>query len=503
MKRFLEFRANLKLSCGLTILALLIPLAARGQLVPTCTPAPSGLVGWWQGEGNANDSAGTNNGALSASGATYANGKVGQAFRFDGTNGFVQIPDADALKPTNVTVEAWVWLDPSLSSGRGGEQIVFKKNTSTAFFEGYSLIKTTIDNGDGTFTDRFQFCVSRNGNQVAINSQTIAQRGVWYHVAATYDGNQSILYVNGVAEASATPGFALDYDTTPVFIGTSGTWPPYLSMFGGIIDEVSIYNRALSTNEIQTIYNASSAGKCAPTCTPAPAGLVSWWPGDGNANDNVGTNNGVVQNIAYAGGEVGSAFYLNGSNAFVDVPASASLNVGIGSGFTFEAWVNPVNLDRHAVAEWNDGLGDIGTHLFITESQFPTLGAAPPGCLYANVIDTGGGNHVFSTGGGVVASNIYQHLALTYDKASGMAVLYLNGNQVQTANLGSFTPQTSYDLYLGVRASGSSAGGYFTGAIDEPSLYNRALSQTEIQAIYNAGSAGKCANITPPVAVTL
>ena len=261
---------------------------------------------------------------------------------------------------------------------------------------------------------------------------------------------------------------------------------------------MGIYNRTLTTAEIQSIYSAGSAGKCTPICTPAPAGLVSWWPGEGNANDNVGTNNGVVQNIAYAGGEVGSAFYLNGSNAFVDVPASASLNVGAGSGFTFEAWINPANLDTHAVAEWNDGVGDIGTHLFISESQFPTLGV-PPGCLYANVIDIGGVDHVFSTDGGVVASNIYQHLALTYDKASGLAVLYLNGNQVQTANLGSFTPQTSYDLYLGVRASGSFAGAYFSGTIDEPSLYNRALSQTEIQAIYNAGSQGKCLSTTSPV----
>ncbi|HEV2207334.1 MAG TPA: LamG domain-containing protein, partial [Verrucomicrobiae bacterium] len=90
------------------------------------------------------------------------------------------------------------------------------------------------------------------------------QRGVWYHVAATYDGNQSILYVNGVAEASATPGFPLDYDTTPLFIGTTGTWSPYLNMFGGLIDEASIYNRALSAGEIAAIYNVGSAGKCIP-----------------------------------------------------------------------------------------------------------------------------------------------------------------------------------------------------------------------------------------------
>ncbi len=175
----------------------------------SCVPPAPGLVGWWPGEGSADDVVGGDNGTLEG-GATFAPGEVGQGFRFDGTNSYVQIPDSAALKPTNVTVEAWVWLDPSLPSGRGGEQIVFKKNTWSAWFEGYSLLKETIDNGDGTFSDRFQFCISRYGDQVAINSRTIAQRGVWYHVVATYDGNRSVLYVNGVAEASATAGFALD-----------------------------------------------------------------------------------------------------------------------------------------------------------------------------------------------------------------------------------------------------------------------------------------------------
>jgi len=229
------------------------------------------MVGWWKGEGNANDSISTNNGTLSPTGVSYAPGMVGQAFRFDGANGYVQIPDADPLKPANVTIEAWVWLDPDLPANNG-EQIVFKKNTWSAWFEGYSLLKIPIDNGDGTSSDRFQFCVSRQGDQVAINSQTIAQRGVWYHVAATYDGNQSILYVNGVAEASATPGFALDYGTDPVYIGTTGTWAPYLNMFGGIIDEVSIYNRALGSNELAAIYSAGSAGKCpTPVIVTQPA----------------------------------------------------------------------------------------------------------------------------------------------------------------------------------------------------------------------------------------
>jgi len=237
------------------------------NLSPLCDPPPSGLVGWWPGEGNANDSVGTNNGTL-VGGATFANGKVGLGFRLDGTNGYVQIPDSDALKPANVTIEAWVWLDPNVNTGPSGESIIFKRNSWTFLFEGYSLLKQSIDNGNGTYTDRFQSVVTRSGNQVVINSTTVVQRGVWYHVAATYDGNKLTLYVNGVAEASAVAGFALDYGTRPVFIGTTGEPAPYTSMFAGIIDEPSVYNRALSTNEIQAIYNAGSAGKCVDIAQP-------------------------------------------------------------------------------------------------------------------------------------------------------------------------------------------------------------------------------------------
>jgi hypothetical protein len=65
-----------------------------------CTPPPSGLISWWPGESSTADVIGTNCGTLSLSGAIYTAGQVGQAFCFDGTNGYMSIPDAPALKPT-------------------------------------------------------------------------------------------------------------------------------------------------------------------------------------------------------------------------------------------------------------------------------------------------------------------------------------------------------------------------------------------------------------------
>jgi len=221
----------------------------------------------------------------------------------------------------------------------------------------------------------------------------------------------------------------------------------------------------------------------------APSGLVSWWRAEGNANDSVGSNHGTLQGgVTFAPGEVGQAFNLNGTTAYVSVPASASLNVGAtGSGLTIDAWINPADVSvQHPIAEWNNGSA-IGAHLWMSvTSQGGALGS-----LFANIADTAGNFHIFQSPGSLVAPNTFQHVALTYDKASGMATLLLNGVVVAQQNLGTFTPQTTYDLYFGFQR-----GNWFAGLMDEIEVFNRALTVAEIQAIFNAGSSGK---LVPPV----
>lgn len=103
--------------------------SAEGQ---TCTPAPSGLVGWWHGNGTAQDAVAGNDGQLVGD-AAFAAGVVGQGFKLDGFGDYVEIPDAAALKPAHVSVEAWVRFDsldtPIVSQfgAPGLQYIVFKK----------------------------------------------------------------------------------------------------------------------------------------------------------------------------------------------------------------------------------------------------------------------------------------------------------------------------------------------------------------------------------------
>ena len=215
---------------AVAVLTVLVPSAS-------CSSAPSGLAGWWPGDGNANDIAGTNNGTLQGGATANGVGMVGSAFTFDGTNGYVQIPDAPALKPTNLTVEAWVQfasLNSSVSGAAAGEQyIVFKQNSRSGNFEGYYLGKTRIAG-----QDHFTFQISSaSGATVELDSVTLVATGAWYHVAAVRGSNYVQLYVNGALESTNSISFAQDYGTLPLYFGTSGQtyWDGKLK---GTLDEV-------------------------------------------------------------------------------------------------------------------------------------------------------------------------------------------------------------------------------------------------------------------------
>jgi len=230
-------------------------------------------------------------------------------------------------------------------------------------------------------------------------------------------------------------------------------------------------------------------------------GAVASWSGAGKGGDTIGGHNAsLVGRVAFAPGLRGEAFFLDGAS-YLRVPGTPELAVGKESGLTMECWINPAKTDEQMpIIEFEQELGsrngsDVGLQLYI---NLPPGGGAGRGCISANLEDTTKISHIISSPPNLLRPGIWQHIALTYDRVSGEAVIYLNGREVTAENLGSFTPESNLAyLLIGARTafgSESRPSDAFSGGLDAIALYNRALSAPEIQSIYEqeyGGDAGR------------
>ena len=215
-----------------------------------CASPPSGLVSWWQCESNAYDRVGTNAGTWVGA-ATFAPGRVGQAFSFDGSR-YVSIPSATNLSfsgYTPMSLELWVYRTGSAATmhilGKRGGCYWGDLQYQMSFDSAYGL----------TFIGDLNAPWVSTGQVLPLNT--------WQHLAVTYDGTNFVFYINGNV-ATTVAGYLGPTNTAPLEIGNSGDCAPFV----GLIDEVSFYNRALAASEVQAIYNAVSAGKCTAVVAP-------------------------------------------------------------------------------------------------------------------------------------------------------------------------------------------------------------------------------------------
>jgi hypothetical protein len=290
-------RLQLRRSWPRVLLALAGFLAVTGVQAQDCDPAPSGLISWWPGDTNANDIAGANNGTLHG-GATAGNpGVVGGAFLFDGTNGYCSIPDAPSLHPTNLTVEAWVRCDLLNAATNGGypglQYVIFHQNTNMFNFEGFALAKDRRPMFTGT-NDTWAFSVSStNGTNIYVESLVHVQTNLWYHLAGVRGSNFIQLYVNGILQGQTNVTFPQGYGPYPLYFADTGQ-SYYDPKFAGALDEVALYNRALSSNEIYAIYAAGHAGKCK---TPTALSVALTQPPPGSSQVTIAGLTGQVYGI--------------------------------------------------------------------------------------------------------------------------------------------------------------------------------------------------------------
>ncbi|MGH7260610.1 MAG: RHS repeat-associated core domain-containing protein [Nitrospiraceae bacterium] len=222
----------------------------------------SGLIARWPAEGTAQDVVGGQDGALQ-NGATFAAGPVGQAFSFDGVNDQVSVPNSAALNPTAaLTLSAWVRVS---ALPQGFPMLVTKGPTNAQYL---LFVNGAAGAASGTAPVCFRINVGvsnpTNSSQLVLKtvcSTTLITYGQNYQVTGTYDGATLKIYVNGVLENSFAATGAIATDTRPLLIGAGDA-----VLFGGgqsnqlqgVVDEVQIYNRALTTTESQALGQQST-----------------------------------------------------------------------------------------------------------------------------------------------------------------------------------------------------------------------------------------------------
>jgi len=408
---------------------------------PGCAPAPAGMVSWWKAEGDTNDSQDSNNGTFKGTPA-YSSGEVGQAFSFDGNiANYISVPAASNLDLTTFTVDAWI--NPTAT---GSAAYIVDKSGGNSPGVNYYLALTSDNHAEFGFQD---------GSYRNVDSTNVILLNTWTHLAGTYDGATVKLYVNGALDASLT------YSGTPpvghplrIGLRNDDQFPVV-----GLVDEVEIFSRALTDTEVATIFAAGSNGKCG--CTPAPNGMVSWWPGDLNTDDIQDGNNGSWNGTpAYGSGEVRQAFSFDGDTAnYILIPHNNNLDL---LAFTVDAWVYPTADPQ------SPGFGTVVDKEFSTGGINYFLTVGHDGTVE---IDFNNGNHEFvDSAPGAAPQNTWTHIAGSYDGPNGSKTvkLYVNGVLVVTHTVsdGFDTPSIGQDLYIGVR-NAASLQGPFQGLIDE------------------------------------
>ncbi|MBM1105637.1 DUF4038 domain-containing protein [Aurantibacter crassamenti] len=404
------------------------------------------LVGHWpldeQNGAIASDMSGEDNDGTLVNGVNFTNdstnGQIGDALSFDGFNDHITLPNIDDGMQTGFSVSAWI--NPSNTNGYQG---ITGTNSSQGFM-------TFVHNG------KLGFALKTNTGRKLMSHGTIVA-SQWQHIAVTYDGNTMSWFVNGLPVGTLNhTGTLLDQNTG--YIGYSGYAQEY---FNGKLDDVRIFESALSNNQINDIYSES--------LTPLPDS-VGYWPFDEQngttANDISGEGNdgllinGFNFNNNSANGQIAGALTFDGLDDQINLP---DIDNDLNEGFSLSAWINPTNTNGyHAIA---------GTD---TSSGFMTF--VHNGKL-TFVLRTDTGREIKDFGS--IVSNQWQHIAVTYD-GSTMS-WYIDGILVGThAHDGQVSDRSNG--YIGWSGYSNE---FFEGIIDEVKLYNDELSQTQVSVLYN------------------
>ncbi len=249
---------------------------------------PSGPVAYWKFDENTgtttSDSSGNGNNGTISGGATWTIGKIGNALSYNGVNGYVDAGNNTILQITGaISLEGWIKINNlSVNSGLFGRGHGLGSNGNFGYFLTYYAPTNAL------YFDTYN---TTTRNALVKTNATIDTN--WHHIAATWDGTTSTngkkLYIDGVLVAQKTS--SIDSMGNPSYnfrigIDSINNYPA-----NAVIDEVKVYNRALSASEVLADYNAGSSGIIPPT--------ISSWSNNKTNNNTLSLTININESVQF------------------------------------------------------------------------------------------------------------------------------------------------------------------------------------------------------------
>jgi hypothetical protein len=440
--------------CTILTLNFLISSSTKlfGQ-IPT-----DGPVAYYPFDGNTDDMSGNNNNGTIMGGVTATTDRFGnpdKAMQFNGVDGYIEVQNSSSLKsPTSaITMAGWIYIESFPSNQVSVAGFINKTNNSN-----YGQYGLNYHHWATPSTIHFYGSGGTLGYAAPVNLQL----GEWYFMASTYDGNEVSIYLNGQKIGTQTVTGSIVPDNNPLTLGLDS--PGDTEYLQGKLDDVRIYNGALSQSEISELYQEGG--------WPLNQGLVAYYPFDGNANDmsgsgNDGITNGDVEWFPDRFGNLRNSAKLNNYTAFISVNNFPFLD----NEFSLTGWIKPIGeflVDQNFLGSFCS-YGEVYTHAwnFSYDNSLKRF----------NFWDNRNGTWLSP----YIINNDWVFVAIIYNQ--GVEYLYVNGTLLNSKSVNTplNLPSSSY-LRMGMLGGTDQP---FNGAIDDFRLFNRALSESEISVLYH------------------
>ncbi len=420
-------------------------------------------------------------------------GLYGSALTFDGSNDYVQVPYAAALNENSFTVAAWV----NVTGGSGYRSILTSRDSDPD--RGY-ILYVTPDN-------TWEFWVGTGAQNWAIISGGAVIMNRWTHLAGVYNAATQTMYfyVDGKLVGSKADVTFAPNTQRPLRVGAGVTEGPADFHFAGAIDDVRVFNHVLIPADVAQLAQRPVSGvesvelAYSPTAPgsphynePAPAGQVLHMPLDDqpNKSGNVafrdvaalarnetrsgsgsgsGSCSGTACPTTGAPGRRGTAASFDGVDDAVDLPYAADINP---ASFTVAAWANATGGSGYrAVLASREGLPPRGYTIYATPHNTWEFWS-------------GTGTDWVTVGSEPVKLGVWTHLAGVYDATSQTLRFYVDGKLAGTQTGVTFAPNTQYPLRIGAGRSEDTPHYFFTGAVDEVRIFDRAFTTAEVENLW-------------------